>query len=123
MERAEAPTIWLPHLKRPEFLALLALADVSLDPPLWSGGNTTIEALTLGTPVVTLPGPFMRGRHSYAFLKIANAEGLIATDEEDFVALASDFDRQREAMREAEPGALFNDRLTVELLDDFLEQT
>ncbi len=119
MERAGVRSIWLPHLNRPDFLALLALADVSLDPPLWSGGNTTIEALALGTPVVTLPGPFMRGRHSLAFLKQANAEGLIAENEEDYVSLAADFERQRDAMKNAEPEALFNDGAPVGFLDEF----
>lgn len=121
MEKAGVPAIWIPHLRRLDFLALLELADVSLDPPLWSGGNTTIEALALGTPVVTLPGPFMRGRHSYAFLKQVYAEGLIAASEEDYIALAADFDRQREGMKSAEPRALFNDRSPVEFLDLFLE--
>jgi len=120
LEKAGVPTIWLPHLKRPDFLALLQLADVSLDPPLWSGGNTTVEALALGTPVVTLPGPWMRSRHSFAFLKLANAEGLIASDEADYVALASDFERQREAMREMDADALFDDMTPIRFLDEVL---
>ena len=122
MECAGVPTVWLPHLSRPDFLALLKLADVSLDPPLWSGGNTTIEALALGTPVVTLPGPWMRGRHSLAFLQIANAKGLVAKDEQDYVALACDFDRQRQAMRDMDTEPLFEDVSPVRRLDEVIEE-
>jgi predicted O-linked N-acetylglucosamine transferase (SPINDLY family) len=123
MERAGVRTHWLPHLNRQDFLALLQLADVSLDPPLWSGGNTTVEALALGTPVVTLPGPFMRGRHSYAFLKLAQAEGLIANGEQDFVELACDWQRQQEAARDINVENLFEDLAPVKALDQFIEKT
>jgi predicted O-linked N-acetylglucosamine transferase (SPINDLY family)/Fe-S-cluster containining protein len=119
MERAGVPTIWLPHLKRGEFLALLKLADVSLDPPLWSGGNTTIEALSLGTPVVTLAGPWMRSRHSYAFLKQAGAEQLIASTPEEYVQIACDFERQKEAMARMNISPIFRDPEPVKALDQF----
>jgi predicted O-linked N-acetylglucosamine transferase (SPINDLY family) len=120
MEEAGVPVHWLPHLKRPDFLALLQLADVSLDPPLWSGGNTTIEALTLGTPVVTLPGPTMRSRHSYAFAKIAGAPDLIAENELDYVNLACDSDRLQNAIASADFSLLFNDLRPVEALDELI---
>ena len=120
LERAGVPTIWLPVLEALDYLNLMKLADVSLDPPMWSGGNSTLQALALGTPVVTLPGQFMRSRHSYAMLKIAGAEGLIATDEEEYVELACDFERQKQVMRGADVAALFDDVGTVKALDEFL---
>jgi predicted O-linked N-acetylglucosamine transferase (SPINDLY family) len=101
----------------------LRSASVSFDPPDWSGGNTTIEALSYGVPVVTLPGPFMRGRHSAAFLEIANAEGLIAKNEDDFVDLVFDQDRQKEAMKNLDVDALYDDKGVVEALDAFLFST
>ena len=36
---------WIPYMKRPEFLRTLQLATASIDPPAWSGGNTTVEAI------------------------------------------------------------------------------
>ncbi|HEY3782064.1 MAG TPA: hypothetical protein VGL56_13345 [Fimbriimonadaceae bacterium] len=123
MENAGVPTIWLPHLKRAEFLSLLKLADVSLDPPLWSGGNTTIEALAMGTPVVTLPGPWMRSRHSYAFLKRAGVEELIANSSEEYVAIACDFERQKEAMAKIDIQPIFRDPDPVRALDQFFESS
>src|SRR5262249_27662147 len=84
LEAAGVRTQWLPELSGADFKRLLQLADVSLDPPGWSGGNTTVDALSLGTPVVTLPGETMRSRHSLAFLQIAGAPGLVAKDEDEY---------------------------------------
>jgi hypothetical protein len=107
-------------LQENDFDRVLQLATFSLDPPDWSGGNTTVAALSLGTPVVTLPGPFMRGRHSLAFLRVAGGEGLIAKSEEDFVEIAASEDRQKEAMANLRPFALYEDGATVDALDWFI---
>lgn len=120
--KAGIRTHWLPFVSRPEFLRLMQLADVSLDTPIWSGGHTTIEALTFGTPVVTLPGPYMRSRQSQAFLKIAHAEGLIAKDREDYISLASDLDRQQAAVANLNPEALYEDKNCVLALDEFMRR-
>ena len=59
---AKARIRFVPAMNSERFLHLLAQADVMLDPLHFGGGNTTLEALALGTPIVTLPGEFMRGR-------------------------------------------------------------
>ena len=59
-----------------------------LDTLAWSCGNTTIDALAAGLPVVTLPGPFMRARQSAVMLSIAGVPELIARDADDYVAIA-----------------------------------
>jgi uncharacterized protein (TIGR03032 family) len=53
---------WLPAQPNQDFLQLSALANVVLDPIHFGGGNTSYEALAVGTPVVTLPGRFLRSR-------------------------------------------------------------
>jgi len=108
------------RLPEPDYLRALALADTILDPPDWNGGNSTIEALSLGRPVVTLPGDFMRGRHSLAFHRLAGVEGLIAADERDYVALACDANRQAAAMAGLNADALFDDVRPVRALDEIL---
>lgn len=118
--RAGIPHVIEPPASQRVFANYLREATVSFDPPDWSGGNTTIEALSYGIPVVTFPGSFMRGRHSLAFLQIANAPGLIARDEDDYVGLIFDVDRQREAMRDLDADALYEDKGVVEALDRFL---
>lgn len=120
LKKAEVPTRWLPYQQPQDYRALMALADVSLDTPMWSGGNTTVQALTAGIPVVTLPGPFMRGRHSLAMLQVANAPGLIAKDERDYIDLACDIERQQEAIKELDPEPLYGDVAVVKALDEFL---
>jgi len=103
-----------------DYDTVLRLAQVSIDPIDWSGGNSTILSLTVGTPVVTLPGPYMRGRHSYAFLKLVGADGLIAADEADFVDLATSPDRHGPPMEGLEPEILYEDKDVVKALDTFL---
>jgi hypothetical protein len=48
--------LWLSHLTPQQYLGLLALGDVMLDPFPFGGGVTTLEALSVCTPVLTLPG-------------------------------------------------------------------
>ncbi|MBS1718732.1 MAG: YkgJ family cysteine cluster protein [Armatimonadetes bacterium] len=114
------PYVLLPRLPMHEFNRLLSLSECSFDPLEWSGGNSTIEALDVGVPVVTLPGKWMRGRHSLAFLKQANAEGLIAKDEDDFVDLIANEDRRREAMKHMDVRAVYEDKKVPEALNDFI---
>jgi predicted O-linked N-acetylglucosamine transferase (SPINDLY family) len=81
--------VFLPRLSHADYLAVNLAADVFLDRPEWSGGNTTLEAIACGLPVVTLPGTFMRGRHSAAILEQLDLSELIATSEDDYVAIAT----------------------------------
>ena len=46
----------------------------------WSGGNTSLDALAAGTPVVTTRGRFMRGRQTAAMLEALDLGGLVAAD-------------------------------------------
>ncbi len=79
---------FLPRLSPVLFRSVLALADAVLDTVHWSGGNTSLDALSAGAPVVTLPGAFMRGRQSKAMLEILGVPELIAGNPEDYVAIA-----------------------------------
>ena len=79
---------FLPPLKYGEFLGLARQADVILDSVGWSGGNTTLEALTFAKPVVTLPGDNLRGRHTMAILLRIGVTETIARDEDHYVELA-----------------------------------
>ena len=80
--------IILPSMAHDDYLRVNMLCDVMLDTLHWSGGNTTLDALACGLPVVTLPGEFMRGRQSYGMLKCMELDELIAKDQDDYIEIA-----------------------------------
>src|SRR5439155_5579077 len=77
---ADLHCVLLPEQSIFNYWNLNLIADVYLDTIEWSGCNTTFEAIACGLPVVTLPGKFMRGRHSYAILTQLGVTESIARD-------------------------------------------
>ncbi len=75
----------LPHLEKPDYLAMLQLSDVMIDPFHFSGVNTTYDALQLGKAVVTLPGPFQRGRFTLGCYRRMELMDCMAASEQDYV--------------------------------------
>jgi protein O-GlcNAc transferase len=76
------------RLEREPYLELVAAADVVLDTPHYGGGaNTVLDAVAAGTPVVTWPSAYHRGRWATAVnrklgldeLNIANLAHYAAT--------------------------------------------
>ena len=79
---------FLPSVPRADFLHLLTTADVMLDPFPFCGGNTTYEALGVGTPVITYPGRFLRGRLTLAMYQQMGLTTPIASSPDEYVQLA-----------------------------------
>jgi predicted O-linked N-acetylglucosamine transferase (SPINDLY family) len=69
-------------------LARYGACAIALDSLPYSGGLTTLEALWMGVPVVTLPGRIFASRHSLSHLSNAGLPELVARDEGDYVAIA-----------------------------------
>lgn len=80
--------VMLPRQEGDDYLNIHQICDIYLDSIGWSGGNTSLEAIAAGLAVVTLPGEFMRGRHTYAMLKILEMEDTIARDEAEYIDIA-----------------------------------
>jgi len=114
---------FIPHAR---YLRLNALCDVMIDTLHWSGGNTSLDALAMGLPVVTCPGALMRGRQTQAMLRILGVEELVAASPDALVEtvlrVGSDADLRAELSRRilAQRGALFERDEPVRALEDFL---
>lgn len=125
---AERHVVFLPYLQPGQYAALNRRADVYLDTIGWSGGNTTLEAVACGLPVVTLPGALMRGCHSAAILRQAGVEETIALDADHYVELAvrlaEDPEFRRRIGEELVRGQerIYQDRRPLQALETFLEE-
>jgi protein O-GlcNAc transferase len=64
--------------------------DIALDPFPYSGGLTTLEALWMGVPVVTLPASRPVSRQSASLLSALGRNEWIAKDRDDYVRLVLD---------------------------------
>ena len=121
--------VFLERMAHADYLRVNALSDVMLDTRHWSGGNTSLDALAMGLPVVTLPGKFMRGRQSLAMLRRLGVDDLVATDVADYVRIATRVAADG-AFREelshrilAGHAQLFDDARPVRALEAFLAST
>jgi predicted O-linked N-acetylglucosamine transferase (SPINDLY family) len=128
MDIAERARFLTPNLRHGAYLRLNQLCDVMLDTLHWSGGNTSLDALASGLPLVTLPGRMMRGRQSQAMLRMMDLGELVASDAQDYVekAVAVGADRvRRQTLAKkiaAGRGAVFERDEPVRALEDFLER-
>ena len=72
-----------------DYLRINRVCDAMLDTLHWSGGNTSLDALACGLPIVTLPGRFMRGRQSAGMLRLMGIDELVASDADDYLRIAA----------------------------------
>ncbi len=118
---------FLPRMNGEYFRRVVGICDVVLDTVHWSGGNTSLDAFAAATPVVTLPGRFMRGRQTAAMLAAMGLTELVAANSRDYVRIALDTARDRDrnaALREAivrNRQALFDRPEAIAALQDALE--
>ncbi len=118
----------MPPLPHGAYLQLNRLCDVMLDTVHWSGGNTSLDALSRSLPVVTWPGTFMRGRQSQAMLRILGADALVTAGAEQYVEtavrLGTNVEERRAVSRRigANLGELFERDEPVRELERFLER-
>lgn len=84
----ERHLLFLAQRTREEYLRVNLACDVMVDSLHWSGGNTSLDALHSGLPVVTHPGALMRGRQSAAMLRALDCPELIADSPRRLAELA-----------------------------------
>jgi predicted O-linked N-acetylglucosamine transferase (SPINDLY family) len=116
------------QLLPPGFFRLNLDCDIFLDGIHWSGNNTTHEAIACGLPIVTWPGPEMRGRHALALLAMMELEETVATDAQGYVdiavALGKDPDRRRHLRQEIERRrpVIYDDPSPIADLERFIRE-
>jgi protein O-GlcNAc transferase len=118
----------VPRLKYLDYMNVHSVSDIYLDTLAWSGANTTLETVACGLPVVTLPGEFMRGRHSYAILKMLGVEDTIAENESEYIRLAVDLGLRPEWRKALARrirnnlNQLYDDKSSVAALEEFYRE-
>jgi protein O-GlcNAc transferase len=102
----------LPRLGHEDYMRLNQLCDVMLDTLHWSGGNTSLDAIAAGLPIVTLPGSYMRGRQTAGMLEALGCEELVVSSREAYLDLALRLGRD-EAYRASLSKRLTSERLRL----------
>ena len=118
--------VFLPAMANDEYLRLLRICDVILDPLHFGGGNSSYEALAMGTPVVTLPSPYLRGRITAGLYRKMQMTDCIVKTTDEYIALAVRLAKDqsfRETIRSriaTQSAVLFDDPAEVRCLEDAL---
>ncbi|HRF73420.1 MAG TPA: glycosyltransferase, partial [Accumulibacter sp.] len=71
-----------------EMMQTYGEVDIALDPLPYNGGTTTLQALWMGVPVVTLAGDHFVSRMGTSFLNTLGQPDWVANDAADYVAIA-----------------------------------
>jgi protein O-GlcNAc transferase len=87
------------HQSMEGYLRLLSAADVLLDPIHYGGGLTSFDGLSLNKPIVTLPGPFVRGRYTLGFYRTMGVTECVAGSVEEYIEKAVRLGTDREWRR------------------------
>ncbi|MFB2935915.1 tetratricopeptide repeat protein [Aerosakkonemataceae cyanobacterium BLCC-F154] len=124
---SEEYCVILPQQYQNDYWNLHLIADVFLDPFQWSGGRSTLEAVACKLPIVTCPGKFMRGRHSYAILQQLKVTETIAKNEAEYIEIAVKLGLDKEwrnqivAQMIQNYPYLYSDRTCVTALEEFYQ--
>ena len=120
--------VFLPVQEHADYLAGIAHASLVLDSPWFSGGGTSLDAFSVGTPVLAWEGAMARGRQTSAMLRMMELPELIAVREDEYIAKSVELignPAHRESLRETirtRQSRLFDDDAAVRAFVEFLER-
>ena len=80
--------VFLPARTHEAYLGAVQRAALVLDPPWFSGGATSLDAFSVGTPVLTYQSGMARGRQTSAMLAMMGIDGLTAKSDDEYVTKA-----------------------------------
>jgi len=121
--------VFVPRMHEDDYLSLIQAADVMLDTVHFNGMNTSLEAFAVGTPVVTLPAAFQRGRHTQAMYRRMGLGDLVAGDAQNYVDLAvklandAEYRQSVRARIHEASHVLFEDAQVVREFERFIEES
>jgi predicted O-linked N-acetylglucosamine transferase (SPINDLY family) len=108
--------IFAPDMKQNAHLGRLQLADLVLDTAPYGAHTTASDALWAGVPIVTCAGETFASRVAGSLLHAIGLPELIASDEEDYLAIALQLARSRSLLARCK-AKLKGNRLTTPLFD------
>jgi predicted O-linked N-acetylglucosamine transferase (SPINDLY family) len=126
--KASDHCLFLEPLSPDKFVAAIGQCDVFLDSIGWSGCNSLLESLAHNLPIVTTPGPLMRGRHGAAVLQMMGVTDTIADTVEKYISIAARLANQPDerltlSRTIAErKHRLYRDRACISALEEFLNR-
>ena len=92
------------HMPTADYLSLHSLVDVCLDTSPYNGGTTTLHALWMGVPTLTIAGSTLTSRVGATILRHVGLDAFIAQDDADFIqkgmAAANELSALRGSLRE-----------------------
>jgi protein O-GlcNAc transferase len=120
--------LFVPPQSGKDFVNLIAVSDVMLDTIHFNGMNTSLEAFAVGTPVVTLPKEFQRGRHTLGMYVRMGIHECVASSEDEYVQIATrlatepDFNRRIRQAILANNNVLYEDPNVVREFERFFAE-
>lgn len=118
---------WLRGMTTADFLNLIYISDAMLDPLHFGGGNTSYQSMAIGTPVVTLPAKYMRGRGMLAIYKQMGIMDCVVSSIEEYIDLVcrigadEEFRDQLRLKILSKSHLVFEDINTVREMETFFE--
>ena len=94
-----------------DMMAEYADVDIALDPAPYNGGTTSLQAMWMGVPVLTIEGGHFVSRMGASFMQAAGLPEWVAKDDADFVRRAVALSQDRAALLKLKMG--MRERLLV----------
>jgi hypothetical protein len=121
--------LFLPSLDIINYMNLINLTDVILDPYPFGGCNTSFEAFDLDVPVVTMPTKYLNGRFTFGMYKKMGFIDMVADSPQTYIKLAvkSATDKTWKSMIKEKINKnkhlIFQEKLAITEWSDFLFNT
>ena len=87
-----------------DMMAEYADVDIALDPAPYNGGTTSLQAMWMGVPVLTIEGGHFVSRMGASFMQAAGLPEWVAKDDADFVRRAVALSQDRAALLKLKMG-------------------